>query len=286
MNIQQQHGIISTITFAPYFEVDEYQELRRNLFKEALLLSVSSPKKHIDIFDESILVFETYNQALTFLTNVFRAAAKLGESSDINFSLRSSLCEGDYFMQQDQIYGDAVNLATRLSCTSRENELLVCGIDRQIIEAFIDSQHDLRYFVRNHVDNCISIWLLDEQITESKNNNKEFQIECNNKASVFESSRNQKILIGRSSHSDIFIDSDEISRNHATISLNFDNIFIEDHSSNGTYLYFDEREVYLANDAIKLSCEGYISCGRKLPGKKSRVGIISYQLCEQSRAVA
>ncbi len=51
---------------------------------------------------------------------------------------------------------------------------------------------------------------------------------------MFESSRNQKILIGRSNESDIYIDSDDISRNHATISLNYNNIFIEDHSSNGT----------------------------------------------------
>jgi hypothetical protein len=286
MNIQQQNGIISTINFAPYLENEEYRNLRNDLFREALSLSDAPPRKHIDVFDESILVFATYTEALTFLINVFRAADKLTESSGINFNLRSSLCEGDYFMQQDQIYGEAVNLATRLSCTSRENELLVCGIDRNIIEEFIASQHDVKYFIRNHDTNCISISLLDVDITASEHINKEFQIECNNKARVFESSRNKQILIGRSIDADIFIDSDEISRNHATISLNYDNIFIEDHSSNGTYLYFDGREVYLTNDSMKINSKGYISCGRKKSFKENTADIISYLLHSKARAVA
>jgi hypothetical protein len=278
MDIQQQHGIISTITFAPYLETEEYQHLRNDLFKEARLIGDASPQKHIDVFDESILVFETYTQALTYLINVFRAAVTLGETSDIDFSLRSSLCEGDYFIQQDQIYGESVNLATRLCCRSRENELLVSGIDRRVIDEFVDSQNDVKYFIRNDDENCISISLLDQEITDSENNIREFQIEFKNKTSVFETSRNQKILIGRSSHADIFIDSDEISRNHATISLNYDNIFIEDHSANGTYLYIDGREVYLANKSMKVSSKGQISCGCKKSINESSASIISYLL--------
>ena len=286
MNIQQQHGIISTITFAPYTENDEYRKLRDDLFRRVLLSSNSSPKKQIDVYDESILVFETFTQALTYLINVFRAAVELGKFSDINFSLRSSLCEGDYFMQQDQIYGDAVNLATRLSYTSRENELLVCGIDRQIIEEFVASQSDVNYFIRNPDENCASICLLDEDSTQSENDNKVFQVECDNKTSVFESSRNQKILIGRSNESDIYIDSDDISRNHATISLNYNNIFIEDHSSNGSYLYYEGREIFLTNDSMKISSTGFISCGRKVLPKKSSANIISYLFCEEATSAA
>ena len=284
MNIQQHNGVVSTINFAPYLEIEEYQNLRNSLFNETRIVSNFSPIKHIDVFDESILVFEDYSQALHFLINVYRTAVKLQEYSGVNFVLRSSLCKGDYFVQQDQIYGDAVNLATRLSCTSRENELLVCGIDRQIIEEFVANQNDVSYFIRNPDKNCVSLCLLDEDLTESKNNNKIFQVECNNKTNVFETSRNQKIQIGRSNVSDIFIDSDEISRNHATISLNYDNIFIEDHSSNGTYLYFDGREIFLTNDSMKISNKGFISCGRKDRPKKSSSDIISYLLCEEAKS--
>ena len=286
MNIQQQNGIVSTINFAPYFEIEEYQNLRNSLFNEAKLASSCSPIKHIDVFDESILVFEDYFQALHFLINVFRTAVKLQEYSGVNFILKSSLCKGDYFVQQDQIYGDAINLATRLCCTSRENELLVCGIDSQIIKEFIDSQNDVNYFVRNQNENCVSICLIDEDSTQTKSNSTIFQVECNNKTRVFEPLRNQKVLIGRSNVSDILIDSDEISRNHATISLNYKNIFIEDHSANGTYVYCDGREVFLTNDSMEISNKGYISCGRKGHPKKSSTDIISYLLCEEAKSAA
>jgi len=103
---------------------------------------------------------------------------------------------------------------------------------------------------------------------------------------VFETSRNQKILIGRSTDSDILIDSDEISRNHATISLNYNNIFIEDHSANGTYVYFDNREIFLTSDSMKISNKGFISCGCKGHSEESSGNIISYLLCEEAKSAA
>jgi hypothetical protein len=279
MNIQQQNGIVSTINFVPYFEIKEFQNLRNSLFDEAKVASDFSPRKHIDVFDETILVFDDYFQALNFLINVFRVAVKLEEYSGIHFRLKASLCKGDYFIQQDQIYGDAVNLATRLSCTSRENELLVCGIDRHIIDDFIGHQSDVRYFIRSQDECCISIGLLDQVTNESNVENKIFQIRYNNQSIDFGKSRQRKINIGRSDSSDIVIDSNQISRHHATITLDHDSIFIADHSAKGTYLYFDNREIFLANDSMRLVSNGYITFGRAMQSHKGPINIISYLLC-------
>jgi adenylate cyclase len=278
MNLNMQNGVISTINFVPYFEIDEYQDLRNSLFNQAKLVSDFSPNKHIDVFDETILVFENYSHALSFLINVFRIAVKLKELSGINFSLKSSLCGGEYFLQDDQIYGDAVNLATKLTCSSRENELLICGIDKPIIDKFIDDQDDVSYFVRSQVEDCISIGLLDQDITETKAENKILQLRYNNQSMDFGNSRRHKINIGRSDNSDISIDSDHISRHHATITLNHDKIFIADHSTNGTYVYIDNREISLANESMQLVSDGYIVCGRTIPSKKSSSNAISYLL--------
>jgi len=285
MNLQMQNGVVSTINFVPYFEIDEYQDLRNSLFDQAKLVSDFSPSKHIDVFDETILAFDNYSQALQFLINVFRVAVKLKELSGINFSLKSSLCGGEYFIQNEQIYGDAVNLATKLSCSSRENELLVCGIDRPIIDKFINDQDDVSYFVRCQDEDCISIGLLDQDITETKAGNKVLQLRYNNQSMDFENSRQRKISIGRSDSSDIFIDSDHISRYHATITLNHDAIFIEDHSTNGTYLYIDNREIFLANDSVSLVSDGYIACGQAMRSNKSSNNIISYMLCGELKSV-
>ncbi len=266
MNIQQQNGIISTINFTPYVETEEYQNLRKSLFDQATIASHITPTNHIDIFDESILVFKSVYQALSFLCHVFRSAVNLdGQVNGGGITLRSSLCFGDYFVHQDQIYGDAVNLATKLSYSSRQNEMLVCGIDTHIIEEFARSHHDIDYHLRDNEDNCVSINLLDHDSTRTKEDTRHFIFEFNGKSELFLLERCRKISIGRSENSDIFIDSDLISRNHATISLNFDSFQFEDHSSNGTYLYFDDRELFLTRETTKLRCDkGRISCGASL----------------------
>lgn len=280
MNIQQQNGIVSTISFSPFEETSKYSNLRDDIFREAITQSQITPLNHIDIFDESILTFESVEQALDFLVNVLRITTRKLNNSKLNISIKSSLCRGDYFVHQDQIYGEAVNLATRLSYASRKNELLLSRVDTSIIDKYILNQPDVSYFVRNDEDCFISIVLEDDDITLAQEREMAFKVEFNRQTKVFNSSRNLFIQIGRSNDSDIFIDSDQISRNHATIQLKYNTIFLQDHSSNGTYIYIDDREIYVSQDKIELSSNGHISCGVSMYSSSNPANVISYQLCD------
>ncbi len=286
MNIQQQNGIVSTVQFAPYFDTEEYQDLRKWLFDQAMAASNVAPSSRIDVFDETIMVFDDHHHALLFLVQVFRAAVNLGRESNVKISLRSSLCHGNYFVHQDQIYGDAVNLATKLSCSSRENELRVCDIDKKLIDDFIASQGDLACFIRDHDDNCVSIALQDEDPTNARLDCKTLQVDFDSKSKSFEASRNSKIDIGRTDSCDIFITGDHISRSHATITLNYGEVFIEDHSSNGTYIYFDEREVFLNHESLKVSDKGQISCGISRSSNPVKTDIIAFEVCDLSLPIS
>ncbi len=280
MNIQQQNGIISTINFSPFLENEEYKSLRKSLFDQAVIASNISPVNQIDVYDESILVFHSIQQALSFLYHVFHSVVKLERENNGGISLRSSICFGDYFVHQDQIYGDAVNLATKLTYSSRENEMLVCGIDSQVIEDFSRNHGDIACYARNSDENCVSISLLDQDSTCIKVDTRQFKFKFNDQSKEFDLERNRKIRVGRSNDSDIFIDSDRISRNHATITLNYDSLLFEDHSSNGTYLYFDDREVFVTRETIKLPCSnGHISCGYSLYANNGEsTDVISFML--------
>lgn len=285
MHIKKQKGFVSTLNLAPDNESEDCAKLRTAVLAKAVIMSNFSPENQIDEYDESILTFKNNLQALSFLVNTFRAAVRLGSASQASFSLKSSLCNGEYYIHQQQIYGDAVNLATRLSFTSRANEFLVCGIDIQIIEAFVESQNDVTYSIRNQAQNCVAIHLRDEDPTSGKVKNRVLKIECNDKAKAYTSARNQQITIGRANDSDIVIDSDDISRYHATIMLNYGSIIIEDHSANGTYLYIDSREIFVTNDSMKLIGDGYISCGHNRQSGKNSSDIISYALCGEANLV-
>jgi hypothetical protein len=278
MNIQKQKGFVSTLNLSPGHGSEDFINLRHSILAKAEIMSNFTPENQIDEYDESILTFKSHLQALSFLVNTFRTAVSLGRNSAAKISLKSSLCTGEYFLHQNQIYGDAVNLATSLSCRSRANELLVCGIDLQIIDEFVDSQPDLLYCLRDQEQNCVAIHLLDSDITNGKAANKVLQLECNDVSKAFMSVRNQRISIGRANDCDISIDSDDVSAHHATITLKYGSIFIEDHSVNGTYLYFDKREILLTNDSMNLVSDGYISCGCIAQSRKHGPDIISYAL--------
>ena len=279
MNIQKQKGFVSTLNLSPGHGGEDFINLRQAILAQAEIMSSFKPENQIDEYDESILTFKNHLQALSFLVNTFRTAVSLGKNSAAKISLKSSLCTGEYFLHQNQIYGDAVNLATSLSCRSRANELLVCGIDLQIIDDFVDSHPDLLYCLRDQEKNCVAIHLLDSDITHGEAAKEVLLLECNDVSKTFTSARNQRISIGRENDCKIAVNGEEISRRHATITLNYGRISIEDHSANGTYLYFDNREVFLLNDSIKLVGDGYISLGRNCQSRKDRPDIISYVLC-------
>jgi hypothetical protein len=67
--------------------------------------------------------------------------------------------------------------------------------------------------------------------------------------------------------------------------LNYGSIFIEDHSANGTYLYFDNREIFVANESMKLISDGDISCGHNRQSGKNSSDIISYALGGEANLV-
>ncbi len=281
MKIQQQNGIVSTINFAPFMETEEYESLRKSLFAEASLTSRISPVSRIDIFDESILIFTNTKQALEFLYHLFRAVVNIERNNNFGISLRSSICFGNYFVHQDQIYGDAVNLATKLSYCSRANEMLVYGIDHSIIREFAGLHNDIVYNTREDDSNCVSISLLDQDQTRTNQDTRNYKFEFNGITKEFDLERSRKIQIGRSEDAEIFIDNDRISRNHATITLNFDCLHLEDHSSNGTYIYLDDRELFLRNDSMKLQgISGHISCGLSLYTDSETSNSISFMLSE------
>jgi len=285
MKITKQNGFVSSLCLAPQSGTEKYAELRNIILERARLLSNSAPDNQIDEYDESILVFENQFQALDFLVNVFRTAVSFGKESGVNFSLKTSLCNGEYFLHHDQVYGEAVNLATRLTYSSRENELLVCGIDQGVIDEFVDGQDDVAYFLRGKDENCVVLQLLDQESTNREFDNCVLRIRCGQQSWTYQSGRNRRVSIGRAHDSDVVIDSDYVSRHHATIKLFYGKISIEDHSVNGTYVYSKQREIFLLNDSLVLKGGGRIACGRNQQALKGSKEMISFMLdLESGRA--
>lgn len=83
----------------------------------------------------------------------------------------------------------------------------------------------------------------------------------------------RSVTIGRHGSSDVAIDSDFASRNHARLEYVHSCFVLADCSTNGTFVKMDENEFYLHDDELILRGKGSISLGR---GPSSSRGKLIY----------
>ena len=80
------------------------------------------------------------------------------------------------------------------------------------------------------------------------------------------------LTIGRGDQSDIQIESELASRNHARLGFQQTNFILTDQSTNGTFVQIDnDDEVYLHHEQIVLRGRGVISLGRHIRAGKGKL---------------
>ncbi len=275
MKIQTDQAFVASVVLEPFSGTREDFERRNDLFLEASESSRTSPLKRIDIFDESLLIFDDLFKALDYLTRIAELSASGTLNGRPDLSAHCGLCWGEYFIHGDQIYGPATNLATQLSFQSRQNEILSGGLDCQLIQSYCDARSDLACWLRDKVKNLACISLVDDDLTLTPQDRQVLTITTAGYRNYFPLQRNLRLTIGRSSGCDIILDYEHISRRHASIILKQDQLFLEDHSANGTYVYTDDAEIFLSHQEMHLGVSGEISCGVKAEDHPSI--LISYR---------
>jgi len=77
--------------------------------------------------------------------------------------------------------------------------------------------------------------------------------------------------IGRSPQADLQVEDPRVSRRHAVLDRRRGAFWIEDQSTNGTYVQFGKEEpIYLRHDELQLQAGGRVSLGRKPSNEEAR----------------
>lgn len=259
MHIDRSQGIVSTINFTNLSDSKRNETIPPMLFDMADTMSTEKPRFRFDIYDEAILVFDHYEASLDYISNLFRAAIDMNSFCDYNFPIKAGVCEGYYYISDDQIYGDAVNIATSLCYNSRKNEMLFSCDDSHLVSEYISRHGDLEHYIRDDEDGKYSVSLIDKDMTQTTVGHAKYHLLHKGNVLPSKKERRYELVIGRSSSADFAIDDDRISRKHATIMFSEEFIEVRDHSANGTYVMSDGRLSFLRDSSTRITSDGFIA---------------------------
>ncbi len=199
-------------------------------------------------------------------------AKKTAPSRDCKIAIRIGAHQGSVIVSGDDIYGDAVNLAARVSALARGGKTLITGYTfDQLCES--SRKHCQRFTTTTVKGKELPIEVYDvtwEQTTELTRivGNKVanairsiLTIQCGDNVIKMSANTITVTTVGRGQDCDLVVPSQMASREHCRIECSRGKFILVDNSSNGTYINHDQAELFFHQEQVPLLGEGHISLG-------------------------
>lgn len=200
--------------------------------------------------------------------------AMLEENWPAGLSVHQGIYSGEMLHHENDIYGDAVNTAARLSSLAKPGETLVGGVCYDELPAVARARLVLigklalkgkstptRVYACSAAELMQQTVIFSQPVQEDRPGRTE-SVDVVYQGKTWTINDGQSLSIGRSNDCDIVLGQAWVSRKHAVLSLRDWQLEITDHSSTGTIIVKDEGEqVNLHRRASLISGEGSIYCG-------------------------
>ena len=239
------------------------------------------------IGDEILCTFPTAESALNAACEMQLAIKTDNQSSEHPLYIRIGFHFGEVICEDDDIFGDAVNVAARIAAITRANQIMT---SKTVVEALpLSLQHKVRNILRTDIkgkqeqmDIFQAMWELEDMGSTriGMSAYRKPQIKGNElvltfrKATYSVNEINKKLILGRDDNCQIVIKNDFVSRQHANIEFRSGNFILVDHSSNGTYIRSGDNIIRLSREDTILRGKGTISLGQ--PYSDSPTDLIEY----------
>jgi len=191
---------------------------------------------------------------------------------------------GKIIVEGGDIYGDVVNVASRLVNLAKQRQILLSdeavgnlSAHDQSHVKFVDTEvvkgkfEEIRYYEY--------IWeQLDQTMIVDKSMDKKalmYSLELRSKDRITIVDQTHPVAtFGRQSHNDFVLTNKRVSRTHARIEYRWGKFILIDQSSNGTFVYdMKDKKRYLKREETVLPVSGYIIFGEEA-GKDSSEAVI------------
>jgi adenylate cyclase len=246
------------------------------------------------IGDEILCTFPTPEEAMNAACAMQVAVKADNHYSEHAMYIRVGFHYGDVICEDNDIYGDAVNVAARVTAITRANQIMTTTA---VFEMLPYTLHDkIRKILRADIkgkqekfDIHQILWEQEDMSTtrigmsifrKPQLETKELILRYRGHTYTL-NEQNRKLLLGRDDSCHIVVKSDFASRQHANIELKSGNFVLFDHSSNGTYVRNNNNAmVRLNHEDIVLHSTGVFSLGQ--PYSENPLDVIEFSISPSS----
>lgn len=236
------------------------------------------------IGDEIMCTFSTADDAVKAAVGMQERVRDDANGSEINepaLSLRIGIHLGEVIPKDNDIFGDAVNLASRMATAAKGGQIITTQFTAEALSRRLKSMARLvdRMTVKGKRD-PINIYevVWEEGATNVATNTvksadaeAQLSLRYRDKVIVMDHTSGP-LMVGRGRQAHLRVDDPNASRIHLRLEYSRGKFMIFDESVNGTYLQTSTGEVTLRrNESHVLSGSGQISLGRKVDGNQNTV---------------
>ncbi len=261
-------------------------DLARERISKALNSLISISRRHngtlVKTIGDEILVYFTDIDMAVFAAKAIQEAMEDDRSPEtIGVSIRIGMQYGSTILENDDIFGDTVNVAARVASMAKARQIL-CTQEIAFMVKSGELSNNMRPFDRLRVkgkneqlDVYLYAWEEEGDITNMATASsftnparhdqvKKLVLKYEGKSNTIKTDTASYVL-GRGQDCDLMIKGDLISRHHSKLEHRRGKFIITDQSTNGTFIRTTEgQEIFLRREEFTVFGSGYISLGKKV----------------------
>ena len=248
------------------------------------------------IGDEVMAVFDTAEDAFCASCEIQWRVWDLPPCSSDKLSVKIGFHFGQTIQQDNDVFGDSVNIAARLVELAKAGQILTCGRTFNILDpvhrAHMRKLNNLTLRGMSHSETIYEgLWQGDENLTallsgimDQPRGNARAILRYDGRDIEFEP-QCKSVTFGRDSTNTFVVSNRKASRTHARIERRRDKLILIDESANGTFVTDEQgRDTVLRLEEMALRGRGIVSFGE--PVTPGGTGLLEYTLDDNTAAVA
>lgn len=228
-----------------------------------------------NIGDEIMALFPSADHAAEAATRMQCAVNGLPPVEGQKLALRIAFHAGPVVQRGDDVFGDTVNLASRLVAQATKGQVLTSAQTVRKLTPMLRTSTRQLYEITvrgkaSEVALCELLWSKSPDITDfpladtsGGKRKPQLRLKLGNQE-VIRRRLVETITMGRDPESTFAIDDPAVSRRHCVIERTQQHFVLRDHSANGTFVSFtgDHGEIALRREELVLRGHGWITLGQ------------------------